>query len=166
MKPAQLKISVAFLFAIALTTVQAQTLYVKEKSNTQTPFNLNAIRKITFASGNAIIQNTSNQTSSYALNNLRYWSVDDLFIGLTETTSSATLFNLSTYPNPVTNILNIELSHKGTVDILSIDGKLIETRTFNTNGLHTIDLSHLSTGLYLCTFSNYQESKVVKFIKY
>ncbi|MEY3451220.1 MAG: hypothetical protein RL711_1046 [Bacteroidota bacterium] len=49
MRQKRLKLSAVFLLGLGLTGLQAQTMYVKEKSGTQTAYTLSSLRKMTFS---------------------------------------------------------------------------------------------------------------------
>ena len=72
------------MLRLGLTGLQAQTMYVKESSDTQTAYTLSSIRKITFSGGNATVQKTDNSTGGYALSGLRYLNFTDLSTSITE----------------------------------------------------------------------------------
>ena len=168
MKHKRLKLSGVLLLGLGLTELQAQTMYVKEKSGTQTAYAMNSIRKMTFSGGNATVQKTDNSTVAYTLSGLRYLNFTDLTTGITEPTAQLGHSNLITYPNPVVDMLNIDLTGitgEGTISILTLEGKVIQTQNTNGNSLITLNLSHLSQGIYLCRFSNAVEIKTVKIIK-
>ena len=79
-----------------------------------------------------------------------------------------TLQSTSISPNPANSILNIET---GAIiinaTIYDLTGKSISTfNTVGSNSLETIDISHLSKGLYFLNLKGeLDETKVVKFIK-
>jgi hypothetical protein len=70
------------LLGLGLTGLQAQTMYVKEKTGTQTTFELNDIRKLTFPEGNIMVNNTDGNTSVYELSDIRYLSFIDFTTNL------------------------------------------------------------------------------------
>ena len=76
---------------------------------------------------------------------------------------------LKVYPNPVGDILNIDLTGmseaEGTLSILNFEGKTLVTRKVSNEGVLSLDISHLPTGIYLCRYSNATEIKTVKIIK-
>ena len=91
------------------------------------------------------------------------WIVDNLAIQDWETAVSPTLLSsgeVSCYPNPVKNQLNIEISAKNTIQNLilkayNVSGKLVYIQDFpvGSNLFQTaIDVSNFIPGLYLFTF--------------
>ena len=167
MRHKRLKLSAVLLLGFGLTGLQAQTMYVKESSGTQTAYTLNNIRKMTFSGGNATVHKTDNSTGVYNLSGLRYLGFGDYITGLEKQVESKSI-NFNTYPNPVTDVLNINLTGvatRGTVSILTLEGKLLqEQKTDGANTL-TLNLSQLPRGIYLCRYRNATEIKTVKIIK-
>jgi hypothetical protein len=56
--------------------------------------------------------------------------------------------NLSVYPNPATDQLNIEMDNLKSVEIMDIAGRLIRSNTSN-NKMISLDVSNLNRGIYL-----------------
>ena len=168
MRHKKVKVCVVLLLGLGLTGLQAQTMYVIESNDTQTDYALSNIRKMTFSGGNATIQKTDNSTGVYALSGLRYLNFTDLTTSLREQPMWLDNANLFTYPNPVTDVLNIDLTgvtDEGTISILTLDGKVMQTHKTIMSSIVSIDISHLPQGIYLCRFSNALEIKTVKIIK-
>ena len=72
--------------------------------------------------------------------------------------------DLSIYPNPTNNILNIKgLEENVSVNVLSIEGKVI---TSFTNVLSSIDVSELKQGTYFLEVNQKENDPIrIKFIK-
>jgi hypothetical protein len=168
MRHKRLILSAALLLGLGLTGLQAQTMYVKENKGTQTAFALSNVQKMSFSSGNLTVTKTDNTNDVFDLNNLRYLNFTDL-----STTIEEALFfqkqMLSVYPNPATNILNIDLTGtaqvEGTLIIFNFEGKPVITRQVNHIEVLSLDISHLPKGLYLCRYANVTETRTVKIIK-
>lgn len=168
MQHKKLKLSAVFLLGLGLAGLQAQTIYVKEKSGTQTAYALNSIRKMTFSGGNATIQKTDNSTDVYTLSGIRYLNFKGLITGIVKPETQSGFSGLIIYPNPVTDVLYVDLTEeegKGIISILTLEGREIQTQKIEGNSVVTINLSHLSQGIYLCRFSNVKGVKTVKIIK-
>jgi hypothetical protein len=149
------------------TGLQAQTMYVKESSGTQTTYALSSIRKMIFSKGNATILKNDNSTGVYALSGLSYLSFEDITTGLAEQTELSKP-NLLTYPNPVSDVLNVDLrgiESGGTISILTLEGKLLQKQKTNGTSIVTLNLNQLPQGIYLCRYANATEIKTVKIIK-
>jgi len=163
-----LRFTVCLQFILSFSVIFSQTMYVKEKSGTQTAYTLSSVRKMTFSGGNATVQKTDNSTGVYALSGLRYLNFTDLSTGITEPIVRLDHSNLITYPNPVIDVLNVDLTGvtgEGTISILTLEGKEIQTQKIKGNSLLTFNLSDLSQGIYLCRYSTAAEIKTVKLIK-
>ena len=168
MRQKRLKLSAVFLLGLGLTGLQAQTMYVKEKSGTQTAYTWSSLRKMTFSGGNATVQKSDNSTGVDALSGLRYLNFTNLIAGITEPTVQIDNANIVTYPIPVSDVLNIDLTGltgEITLSILTMEGKEILTQTTNGGNLITLNVSHLAQGIYWCRYANAVEIKTVKIIK-
>ena len=168
MRQKRLKLSAVLLLGLGLTGLQAQTMYVKESSGTETAYTLSTIQKMSFSSGNLTITKTDNSSGVYALSYLRYLNFSDISTDLQEDLSVQNQM-LKVYPNPVGDILNIDLTGmseaEGTLSILNFEGKTVLSRQVNNEGVLSLDISSLPTGIYLCRYSNATEIKTVKIIK-
>ena len=168
MRHKRLKLSAVLLLGLGLTGLQAQTMYVKESSGTETAYTLSTIQKMSFSSGNLTITKTDNSSGVYALSYLRYLNFSDISTDLQEDLSVQSQM-LKVYPNPVSNILKISLigmsKAEGILSILNVEGKTVLSRQVNNEGVLSLDISSLPTGIYLCRYSNATEIKTVKIIK-
>lgn len=147
---------------------QPESLFVKEKSGAISAYSLGNIEKISFSSGNLIINQIDNDNVVYSLSSLQHLTFSD-------TTSVAvekeiiTDNGLIVYPNPVKDILYIDFSGtvrmSGTISILSLEGKVLTTQIIEGDGVISVDISHLTHGVYFCHFLGSEVHKPVKFIK-
>lgn len=74
----------------------------------------------------------------------------------------------TTYPNPVSDVLNINLLNpkKDTfVDLLNISGQVISTHSTKGSNSISIDMSHLSGGVYFCRYNNGLQLTTLKVVK-
>jgi hypothetical protein len=53
---------------------------------------------------------------------------------------------IALWPNPASDVLNIQTAYRGVVNIIDASGKLVSTLTLN--GQSTVDVSGLTSGLY------------------
>ena len=68
------------------------------------------------------------------------------------------------YPNPTTDILTIEATQKTLIEIINIEGQIV--KMFNTKNLSTtVDISNLSTGVYILKARTDKCIVTKKFIK-
>ena len=74
---------------------------------------------------------------------------------------------LKVYPNPVQNVLNIELPNdmkKGSIEILDVNGKTWMRKTVNANHF-TLDISSLNPGNYIITHKSNDSVQSTSFVK-
>jgi hypothetical protein len=168
MRHKRLKLMALLLLGLGLTGLQAQTMYVNENSGTQTAYDLTNIQKMSFSSGNLTVTKTDNTNGVYALNNLKYLNFKDLSTNIEEPLSFLKQM-LSVYPNPVINVLNIDLTataqEPGTLMIFNFEGKTVVNRQVSHAGVLSLNIGHLPKGLYLCRYANVTETRTVKIIK-
>ena len=170
MKHKLLKLNAVLLLGLGLTPLQGQTtMNVTTISNTQTNYTLSTIRKMTFpGTGYLSVTKTTASIDNYDLTSLRYLRFTN---GLTDIESTfANTSYLFLYPNPVVDVLNIQLSETGIqtaiVELLSIDGKVLYKAQINkNNSLHQINISRFQQGIYLCRVNNGTSIKTNKFFK-
>jgi hypothetical protein len=168
MRQKRLELCTVIFLGLGLTALQAQTLSVLENNGTQIDYALSNIRKMTFSSGNVSVQKTDNTMGVYALSRLNYLSFIDFLTGINESQVAASNTFL-TYPNPIVDILNIDLTNiskgEGYISILNLESKIMETKKTSGIGVITFNLSQLPQGIYLCRYTNDVETKTVKIIK-
>ncbi len=76
-------------------------------------------------------------------------------------TSDITKDQIAIYPNPVKDVLNIDLkSQTGNVKIFDLSGKVVRTDSIKKSG--TINVSTLTKGMYIVEISTDDNSKVTK----
>lgn len=168
MRNKKLKLIVVLLLGFGLTGLQAQIMYVKESNGTQTAYDLSNIQKVTFSSGNLTVTKTDDSSGVYALNTLQYLNFTDLLIGI-EVSKDVKSKNLLAYPNPVIDLLTIDLRDErnlnGTLSILNIEGRVIKTQSVSSSSIVILDMSQFPKGLYFCRYKNKTEITTVKIIK-
>ena len=75
MKKNYIKPFVVLFLGLVLQTTQAQTaLFVKEKTGTNTPYNLSSLKMVTFKAGNVVVNKKDATTSSYLRSNVQNMS--------------------------------------------------------------------------------------------
>lgn len=74
-------------------------------------------------------------------------------------------FSIEAYPNPVKNILSVEVSGQvdgvGQLSLTDISGKVIATRTISGNTT-TFDMSGQASGIYFIKYSDVSRNEVIK----
>ncbi|KAA5531931.1 zinc-dependent metalloprotease [Paenimyroides baculatum] len=129
--------------------------------------------------GSAIVTVPTNLTSTYEAR-IKIEAVGNIFYTVSKkftlwdpnlSTEEVTLDNLKIYPNPTTNILNIEFSstdiEKVKFDIFDLNGRLIKTVSKeNSNQVNQqINVESLQTGTYILVINTGKYTSTHKFIK-
>ena len=167
MRQKKVKLSALLLLGLGLTGLEAQTMHVKETIGTQTSYLLSNIRKLDFAPGNITVAKTVGIPDTYALSGIRYLNFQDLTTAIASVDQQGAL---QLYPNPVADVLNIQLPNEGNqvciIEILTIDGRLVYKEKQNPYKNATqINVSALPQGIYLCKINNGITTATTKFIK-
>ena len=159
---------IAIVFSLKLTTLQAQTMYVRQQSGAQTAYPINEIQKITFSGGQMQVNQINSITTNYTLSELRYINFTDLTTG-TETAETISE-NLFLYPNPVVTSLNIRLPQTTceyfTIEIYSLEGKKLHSQKLSQfSGVYSLNVDFLNRGVYIFNFQTNNQVITTKFIK-
>jgi hypothetical protein len=117
----------------------------------------------TNGTGVNIVQNVFNATYSSFKWNLLKQGLKSAFVDseMQEITSK----DLSIYPNPVSNELNIQnADQNATIEIFNLSGKLVLVKKlgFETN---TVNVGSLKSGLYILKATGNEKTSLIKFIK-
>lgn len=95
------------------------------------------------------------------------FNIEWLVTQIEEIENSANHFLI--YPNPVSDVLNIDLTNMSAaseLSIWSIDGRLIRTQNLGANSeLLSISTSELNSGVYLLILSSDEVTQTVRFVK-
>lgn len=67
--------------------------------------------------------------------------------------STSMLESFKLYPNPTSNVVNIEVVSNGELQLLNANGQLLSTQTVEM-GTFVMDVRHLETGMYTVRFTN------------
>ena len=155
------------MLSIVLTSLHAQTMYVKQFSGTITSYDVNNISKINFNLGNINVTKIDKSIDSYAIIGLQHINFGDLTSAIRNV--NADNKSLNTYPNPAREMLFVNLegivNSGASINIISLEGKLIKSQLVNGVGTVSIDLSQLPQGFYFCRYNNGNETSISKVVK-
>jgi len=152
------------IFALYVLPISAQNLYVRNANETQEIYQLSSISKLSFSGGNLIVHKTDNSTVTHAISEIRYMSFSD-YVDIFMPREQEDV--LTVYPNPASNLLNINLpSDKlgGELHVLSLDGKTLMSHKL-VDSQTAIDINSLPQGVYFCRYIFGTHSETVKIIK-
>lgn len=166
MKHQYYKFGFVFIFALCLSGLQAQTMYVRPTSGSQMAYPVENIHKLTFENGNLIVSNTSGPNSTFSLVDNRYINFMDLSLATNNSLMVDSKFYV--YPNPSSQILNIANANPtqtpSLVVIISIDGKLLMQQKPSAE-VTQVDISTLTQGIYLCKIISNNQQQTLKFLR-
>lgn len=157
-----------------INTVNVNILVSTDNGTTYTDLALNVPNN-----GNATVTIPTNLTSTYDAR-IKIEAVGNIFYTVSKkftlwdpnlNTEEVSIADLNIYPNPTTNVLNVEFSTKDTgktkFDIFDLNGRLIKT-VFqeNTNQVNQqINVESLQTGTYILVINTGKYTSTHKFIK-
>jgi poly(beta-D-mannuronate) lyase len=157
--------SILLIFVFFISSLSAQTMYISQKSGTSVSYDVNTVNKMTFSNGNMNVIKVDNASDMYALSTIQHVRFGEIPSALRNITVSNK--ELSVFPNPVKDILNIKNipSENSTIVITSIEGKQMMTKQLNSSEHVGIDVSRLPNGFYLCKLYNGTNILSTKFLK-
>ena len=144
--------------AISLLSI-GQNMTLNENSGSSSSYSISDINKITFQSGDVIVE-THSSTENFSIEGLRNIVFGNI---ITETEDiEQAVQELSAYPNPCGDVLNIS---QNTTDaryfIYDLNGSLIQSDKASS----TINVSDLKTGIYFFTLVDNTSTQTQKIIK-
>lgn len=165
----KLKLWIFLFCASTILCMNAQSIFIFEKNGTKTNFTIPNLRSISFTGSDLILNKKDGSTPiPYAITGLRFLS----FSQYTEISKPSIEENtISIYPNPVSDILNIQytgnvLNENISIEVWSIDGKLMFRNQYNQrNKAQSIKTLSWSRGIYILKFNNGKEVISKKIIK-
>lgn len=140
---------------------KAQIVYFNYTDGTNAAYNLTDVRKITFVADEMNLQLLDGSVYSWNVSSIGHYQYDENSLGIDELLNKANLWQVSVFPNPANNVLNVRYNlpteDKISMAVFDLQGKLlIETNVGErTIGKHeeTLDLSTLPAGQYVCRIS-------------
>lgn len=169
----KIKLIAILLFCLCITGVFAQnSLNVKEKTDLQTLFSFDKIKKLTFTPGYLTVNKTDGNSSTYSLSSIHYLNFIDQ---VTDVSRINSLENskIKIYPNPASEQLQIRFetskAGKAYLKIMNVQGKVFHQQTIATlNGtnLEIIPVAQLPKGFYISYLQIGNKLESIKFLKH
>jgi hypothetical protein len=149
-----------FLLLAGLTGVQAQNLILTTKDGVITR-PITTLKRFTFSNNSLLVNYLSGPVETYSLDNVSKLTFKSVVTGV-DNLSLTGAGVMKVYPNPVSNVVYIQNAPETdfTVSIYRMNGVLVLT-TKLSSGTKSIDVSYLSSGLYLLNVN----SRTFKFVK-
>lgn len=169
MKHKSLNFIIVALFYCSLSGLEAQTMYIRPVTGTQSAYSISNIQKITFSGSNWFYVTPISGTVDlhYRANN-RYINFIDLTLSTETQQHAATDFYV--YPNPVQDVLTVAMDVQGQpidiIAIFTIEGQLVLQEKLDYNTKPQISVTSLAQGMYLCKISSGIKNQTIKFIKH
>ena len=152
------KILLITLIIISFGSI-GQNMVLNQNSGNSTSFSLADISKITFQSGDVVID-TKSSTENFSIAGLRNLVFAQI---ITEVSDYAeAIQELSVYPNPCGDVLNIsQVTTNERYFIYDLNGSLIQSDKASS----IINVSNLTTGVYFFTLASKTNTQTLKIIK-
>jgi 2-keto-3-deoxy-6-phosphogluconate aldolase len=115
----------------------------------------------------SLVASTNKSTARTAIVTVSATGFDSQTIIVTQAGGATAILaiknNISIYPNPVSNILNISnISSNALISIYNLNGQMVLSKTINGNSL---SISQLPAGMYTLRITESDKCKTLKFVK-
>lgn len=173
MKKNKLKLIVlALLCTLFSLNIGAQNIDFNFTDDTNTSYNLQDVRKLTFDVDTMSLHLWDGSVYSWNLSNIDHFDYDESSVNVDEFLEMANVLDVNIYPNPTNDKLNFSFQLPKqeiiTIKIYDSQGKLLlentEEKTEGKNLVH-LDISSFSKGEYICHIVGEDNSIVKKIIK-
>lgn len=134
------------------------SIFIKLNNGTQNSVVLSSLNKITFSSANMFLNLNNATTNSFAISDINKITFG-LSAGINDVENES---KLSVFPNPASDFIKIKNlpAEESMITVYRIDGAIVMQRSLSFAS-PSIDISGLSTGLYLIRIGN----QTLKFTK-
>jgi hypothetical protein len=149
------------LIGVISISSNAQSIYFNYTDGSNATYNLVDVRKITFVADEMNLQLFDGSVYSWNVSSIGHYQYDENSIGIDELLNKANAWQVSVFPNPTNNVLNVRYNlpteDKIFIAVFDLQGKLLlEINKGNrTKGEHeeTLAISSLPAGQYVFRIS-------------
>jgi len=156
------KLLLLFFAIVAFSTsVKSQSVYFNYTDGTDATYNLADVRKITFAADEMNLLLLDGSVYSWNVSSIGNYQFDENPLGVDELLEKVNTWQVTVFPNPATNLLNVKYNlpteDNISISVFDLQGKLLleVNKGIRTKGEHEeiLDISILPAGQYLCRIS-------------
>ncbi len=162
--------SMTILFAFGL---RAQSIHLNYVDGTNSAYNLNDVRKITFDIDVMNLHLWDGSVYAWNVSTIGYYQFDETSLNVQELLNNANAWEVKLYPNPTKTFLtvgfNLLFENEVSIKIFDSQGKLILEKNIGKkeSGEHQdiLDLTNLPQGTYVCQIAGLQNTITKTVIK-
>ena len=151
----------------------AQSIHFNYTDGTNTAYNLEVVRKITFDADLLHLHLWDGTVYTWNVSTIDRYQYDETSLNVQELLKNANTLEANVFPNPVSSKLtvsfNLPQSDDVSIKLYDIQGKLIVTRNIGKQeaGEHqeVLDLTNLLPGTYTCSISGQNNTITKQIIK-
>ena len=107
-------------------------------------------------------QLTSSDTGIYGVNTPQYFCIDNFTVDIISKTENKSFTNLDIFPNPATDVLNIEYEEIAAIKVINSNGQVVLSREASNN---QIDISSLPSGVFNMIVTTDNGNATRRFVK-
>jgi hypothetical protein len=142
-------------------------------NGTSTSYNLEDVRKITFDADVMHLHLFDGSVYSWNVSTIGHFDYNDSSVNIEEVLSLVNFWEVTVFPNPTNNLLNVQYNLPKedliTISLYNLQGKLVVEQQFGKQAKgenqETIDITTLPAGTYICKIAgqnNIITKKVMK----
>lgn len=164
------------LLALALLMGQmnyAQSIDFDYTDGTNTSYNIDDVRKITFDADVMNLHFLDGSVYSWNVSTVGNFQYDETSLIVEELINTVNAWEITVFPNPTSNYLqvrfNLPTEDEITISLYDVQGKILLVKHFgkHVSGMHqrTLDLTNVTEGTYVCRIVSQNNSITKKIIK-
>lgn len=161
------------LSLLMCTTSIAQSIHFNYTNGTNSSYNLQDIRKITFDADVMNLHLLDGSVYTWNVSSIGFFEYDESSINIEDWLNKANAWDVAVYPNPTNGFLNVQFTlpkeDKILIGLYDVQGKFVLEKSLGNSaaGVHKemLDLTHLPNGTYVCRISGEHNTITKKVFK-